>query len=276
MRRLLTFLLALALVAPAATQTAPVAATGTAQPMLFPAPWNPTGDYIEAGQDEPGYRQWIVAAPWRAGQVRLFHDYLTQSGVSFVAPTWQLLRTASDWRRCGADPFEIPPQNEWANIVNTLRYVRDHVVPLVGPVEPVSVFRNSTLNRCAGGAPESVHRSMSAIDFVPLQPIGREAMMRRLCSEHQRQGPRFNAGLGFYAKMRFHVDSWKYRTWGRNDHGHLACPKVVQPTILAAAPAGGIGASETSTAPATVSAAPLLKPRETVSTLPVKDPLAPL
>ena len=67
-----------------------------------------------------------------------------------------------------AKPFEVPPQEEWANIVNTLRYVRDHVVPYVGPVEPVSVFRNAALNRCAGGAPESVHRSMSAIDFVPL------------------------------------------------------------------------------------------------------------
>jgi hypothetical protein len=276
MRSLAFVLFALALATPAPTQPS-VGAAHSAQPMLIPAPWNPVADYVEPGQDEPGYRQWIAAAPWRAGQVRLFHDYLTASGVSYVAPTWQLLRTASDWRRCGAEPFEVPAQDEWANIVNTLRYVRDHVVPAVGPVEPVSVFRNEALNRCAGGAPESVHRSMSAIDFVPLQPIGREAMMRRLCAEHQRQGPRFNAGLGFYAKMRFHVDSWKYRTWGRDDHGHLACPKVVvQPPVLAKAPAGGVGAAETAAAASAVSATPAVKPRETVSTLPVSDPLAPL
>lgn len=276
MRRLFTVLFASALAAPAPAQTAAAVSTGT-QPMLLPAPWKPLADYVEPGQDEPGYRQWIASGPWRLGQVRLFHDYLTASGVSFIAPTWQLLRTASDWRRCGAEPFEIPPQEEWANIVNTLRYVRDHVVPYVGPVEPVSVFRNAALNRCAGGAPESVHRSMSAIDFVPLTPIGREAMIGRLCAEHQRQGPRFNAGLGFYAKMRFHVDSWKYRTWGRDDHGHLACPKVTIPApVIAAAPSGGLGPSADPTATSIVSATPVLKPRESVSALPVKDPLAPL
>lgn len=276
MRSVLILLFAILLAAPATAQLAG-GTVASPTPIFGMNAWNPVADYVEPGQDEPGYRRWITNAPWRAGQVRMFHDYLTASGVSFVAPTWQLLRTASDWRRCGAEPFEIPPQDEWANIVNTLRYVRDYVVPAVGPVEPVSVFRNATLNRCAGGAPESVHRSMSAIDFVPLQPIGREAMMRRLCSEHQRQGPRFNAGLGFYAKMRFHVDSWKYRTWGRDDHGHLACPKVAPPPpTLAAAPAGGIGPSEPAATTTTVSAAPALKPRESVSTLPVKDPLAPL
>jgi hypothetical protein len=277
MRRLLSLLFALAIAAVAPAQVAPAPAVA-AQPMLIPAPWNPIADYVEPGQDEPGYRQWIARNPWRSGQVRLFHDYLTTSGVSYVAPTWQLLRTASDWRRCGAEPFEVPPQDEWANIVNTLRYVRDYVVPAVGPVEPVSVFRNAALNRCAGGAPESVHRSMSAIDFVPLQPIGRGTMIGRLCSEHQRQGPRFNAGLGFYAKMRFHVDSWKYRTWGRNDHGHIACPKVeVKAPVLAAVPVGGSGTAQTpNSASVTVSATPALKPPETVTTLPAKDPLAPL
>jgi hypothetical protein len=269
MRRVLTFLSGLALAAPL-----------PAQPYLVPAPWNPTSDYVEPGQDEPGYRQWIAQAPWRAGQVKAFHDYLTGSGVSYIAPTWQLLRTASDWRKCGAQPFEVPPTDEWANIVNTLRYVRDYVVPVVGPVEPVSVFRNAALNRCAGGAPESVHRSMSAIDFVPLQPIARDVMIRRLCAQHQQQGPRFSAGLGFYTKMRFHVDSWKYRTWGRDDEGHLACPKVeLQPT-LAAAPVGGVGTASTGTATSSSvtpsNAAPSLKPPETVSSLPVKDPLAPL
>lgn len=270
MRRPLTFLSVLVIAAPL-----------PAQPYLLPAPWNPTADYVEPGQDEPGYRQWIGRGPWRAGQVKAFHDYLTASEVSYVAPTWQLLRTASDWRRCGAEPFEIPPAEEWANIVNTLRYVRDYVVPVIGPVEPVSVFRNAALNRCAGGAPESVHKSMSAIDFVPLQPIARDTMIRRLCTEHQRQGSRFNAGLGFYAKMRFHVDSWKYRTWGRNDHGHLACPKIDwRPPVIAAAPVGGAGAADTASSTqassTTASAAPAVKPRETVSTLPVKDPLAPL
>lgn len=266
---LTSFLLA----APSMAQWAPASrppgpSTGS---LALPSAWNPVAGYVEPGQDEPGYRAWIAAGPWRATQVRLFHDYLTASGVSFVAPTWQLLRTASDWRRCGAEPFEIPPAEEWANIVNTLRYVRDHVVPAVGPVEPVSVFRNSALNRCAGGAPESVHKSMSAIDFVPLIPIERNAMIQRLCAEHQRQGPRFNAGLGFYARMRFHVDSWRYRTWGRNDHGHAACPKVQwQPPIVAGSP-GGRAVTSVATTASTAA-----KPPETTTALPSRDPLAPL
>lgn len=247
----------------------------TAAPFL--AQWNPVADYVEPGQDEPGYRAWIALGPWRAGQVRLFHDYLQASGVSYVAPTWQLLRTASDWRRCGAQPFEVPPADEWPNIVNTLRYVRDHVIPAVGPVEPVSVFRNAALNRCAGGAPESVHKSMSAIDFVPLQAMDRNTMIARLCGEHQRQGPRFNAGLGFYAKMRFHVDSWRYRTWGRNDHGHVACPKVEwQPPAIASAPVGGAAPGSLSAGSSALEASAPATPAAVSSIAPAKDPLAPL
>lgn len=292
MRVLSAILCGLTLAAPSSAQWMPAPAPVLPSPPVFAAPWRPTADYIEPGQDEPGYRLWAARGSWRLGQVRQFHDYLTASGVSFVAPTWQLLRTASDWRRCGAEPFEIPPQDEWPNIVNTLRYVRDYVVPAIGAVEPVSVFRNSTLNRCAGGAPESVHQSMSAIDFVPLHAIGRSEMIRRLCAQHQAQGPRFNAGLGFYSKMRFHVDSWRYRTWGRNDNGEVACPKVEwQAPVLASTPVR----SETPTA-TTVPAAPPVSvttipeaiisnppaavpppaPSPIVETLPKADPLAPL
>ena len=248
-----------------------------------PFAWNPTADYIEPGQDEPGYRSWLLRQPWRAGFVQAFHRYLTAAEVAGVAPTWQLLRTASDWRRCGAEPFEVPPAEEWANIVNTLRYVRDYVVPAVGPVEPVSVFRNEVLNRCAGGAPESVHQSMSAIDFVPVRPIDRDSMIRRLCAEHQREGPRYTAGLGFYTKLRFHVDSWKYRTWGRNESGGIACAKVeiAPPPVLASspvtsqgqAPVGGASQSDGMAAPPAISEP---APPPTAASTPVRDPLSPL
>jgi hypothetical protein len=267
MRFLVALLLSLGLAAPSAAQWQPLPAPRP--PLAVPAPspfqplWNPTADYVSAGQDEPGYRSWVLAQPWRSFWVRQFHDYLSVHGVSYVAPTWQLLRTASDWRRCGADPFEVPPAAEWPNIVNTLRYVRDYVVPSIGPVEPVSVFRNSALNRCAGGAPESVHQSMSAIDFVPLRPIDRERLIQRLCAQHQAQGPRFNAGLGFYNRLRFHVDSWRYRTWGRHDNGEAACPRVSPPEptqpVLASVPATNPGPDRTAR-----------------TTEPAKDPLAPL
>ncbi|WP_344708469.1 D-Ala-D-Ala carboxypeptidase family metallohydrolase [Sphingomonas humi] len=279
MRRLLTLMFAFLLAAPIGAQPVATTSAQTGPPMLMPAPWSPISDYVEAGQDEPGYRQWIVSQPWRSAQVRQFHDYLTASGVSYIAPTWQLLRTASDWRKCGAEPFEIPPQEEWANIVNTLRYVRDYVVPAVGPVEPVSVFRNAALNRCAGGAPESVHRSMSAIDFVPLSSIDRDTMIHRLCARHQIEGPRFNAGLGFYARMRFHVDSWKYRTWGVDDSGHLACPKVLPiggVPVLAKAPDTGSPGAGALRGTATAAIPPSAAIRTAGPPAPGADPLAPL
>jgi hypothetical protein len=198
------------------------AGPATAQPASA-ASWQPAADYVTAGQDEPGYRRWIATYPVRAAQVSAFHRYLSDAGVGFVVPTWQLLRTASQWQRCGAQPFEVPPLHEWPNVVQTLRYVRDYVVPAIGPVEPVSAYRNPALNHCAGGARESVHQHLSAIDMVPLYPTSREAMMRRLCSVHYLAGPRYSVGLGFYTKMRFHVDSWKFRTWGSNDRGSIAC-----------------------------------------------------
>ena len=57
-----------------------------------------------------------------------------------IVPTWQLLRTASSWQRCGAQPFEVPPTTEWPHIVQTLRYINDYVVPAVGPVVTSVVY----------------------------------------------------------------------------------------------------------------------------------------
>ena len=134
-----------------------------------------------------------------------------------------MLRTASDWQKCGAQPFEIPPSEDWPNVIQALRYIRDKVIPVIGPVEPVSVYRNPSLNQCAAGAPESAHRFMQAVDLVPLRPVTRDAMMQRLCAAHARSGEGYGVGLGFYVGLRFHVDSRKFRTWGVNDEGTIAC-----------------------------------------------------
>ena len=188
-------------------------------------PWAPTEPYVVVGQDEPGYRNWYLAAPSHAGQVKALHDYLTAYGVAGVVPTWQLLRTASDWYKCSAPAFEVPPTQEWPNLVQTLRYIRDRVIPAVGPVEPVSVYRNPVLNLCAGGAQESAHRFMQAVDMVPLRPITRENLIRTLCMAHADSGSAYGVGLGFYVGLRFHVDSRKFRTWGTDDFGRIACER---------------------------------------------------
>lgn len=198
-----------------------------------PANWNPAAPYITAGQDEPGYRSWYLAGPWRAAQVKSFNDYLASAQVSGIFPTWQLLRTATSWQECGGQPFEVPPPSEWPHMVQTLRYVRDYVIPAVGPVEAVSVYRNPMLNKCAGGAPESAHKLDSAIDMVPLRPIDRVTLMRTLCGAHSQHGAAYNAGLGFYAYLRFHVDSTKYRRWNMDPAVAAECPPLIHPEDIA-------------------------------------------
>jgi hypothetical protein len=248
---------------PAAAQVAaPAAAPGV--PPAAPAVWDPSAGYITAGQDEPGYRSWYLAAPWRAGQVKSFNDYLATYEVSGIVPTWQLLRTATAWKDCGGQPFEVPPSTEWPHMVQTLRYIHDYVIPAVGPVEPVSVYRNPALNQCAGGAPESAHKMDSAIDMVPLRPITREMLMKTLCANHSEHGAAYNAGLGFYAYLRFHVDSIKFRRWNMDPAVAAECPPIVHPEDIATVgqpiqvPAPG----STTVAPGTVSA-PITAARST-------------
>ena len=199
---------------------------GAQPPTWVPGmPWEPIAPYIVIGQDEPGYRNWYLASPAHAGQVKALNDYLVAYGVGGIVPTWQLLRTASDWYKCGAPAFEVPPPEDWPNVVQTLRYIRDQVIPVIGPVEPVSVYRNPFLNQCAAGAPESAHRFMQAVDLVPLRPITRDAMIKALCDVHARSGAPYGVGLGFYVGLRFHIDSRKFRTWGINDEGTIACAR---------------------------------------------------
>lgn len=214
-----------------------------AMPAAAQAPaFNPAAAYVTAGQDEPGYRAWVAGHPARPLYVKAFNTYLVTYGVGGVVPTWQLLRTASHWQRCGAQPFEVPPTAAWPNIVAALRYVGALVEPKVGEVEVVSVYRNPALNACAGGAAESVHMTMGAIDMVPLAPTTREELMTRLCALHLARGERFLVGLGLYKGLRFHIDTRKYREWGmEGERGTFGCAAVLaegpMPYIEPAAPA---------------------------------------
>lgn len=252
-----------------------------ASPSLAQSPaWNPTAAYITAGQDEMGYRSWYIALPARANQVKAFNDYLATYQVAGIVPTWQLFRTATSWQECRGQPFEIPPTSEWPHIVQTLRYVRDYVIPAVGPVEPVSGYRNPTLNICAGGAPESAHKHYSAIDLVPLRPTTRVELMRTLCAVHGRRGLAYEVGLGFYAFLRFHVDTSKYRRWNMDPAVANECPPIVRPLVIASArpPATPADTQPPAAAPTVAPAPPAttdppVQPSD-IATPPV-DPLAP-
>ena len=201
-------------------------------PVLNPyGQWQPNVAYVIVGQDEAGYRAWNNADPRRVARVSALSAYLNTYQVGGIVPTWQLLRTASDWQKCGEQPFEVPPPSYWPNLVQALRFIHEQVVPAVGPVEVVSGYRNPTLNRCAGGAQESAHRYYQAVDMVPLRPTTREMLIRDLCSAHARRGGPYGVGLGFYVGVRFHVDTRKYRSWGAEGPGAEAC-HVEPPRLL--------------------------------------------
>jgi hypothetical protein len=176
--------------------------------------WHPSIAYVLAGQDEAGYRSWVLASAQHAAQVSAFNNYLTTYGVGGVVPTWQLIRTASDWQKCGDQPFEVPPSTHWPNIVAALRYIGAYIEPVIGQVEVVSGYRNPSLNVCARGAATSTHLTGGAIDMVPLTQTTREALMEALCRIQLADGGWNNIGLGFYKGVRFHIDARKTREWG--------------------------------------------------------------
>ena len=196
---------------------------------IAPALPDPASDYIEIGQDRAGYDAWIAGnAPLQA-EIDAYFAYLDGAGVGTIVPKWQLLRTASDWRKCAQPAFEVPPRTLWPGMVNSLRYVEEAVVPAIGEVEVVSSYRNPYLNSCAGGSARSVHRSNIALDVVPRYPFARGELMNRLCTMHARYGRRYDAGFGFYVGLRFHVDTWKYRIWGvTGEEGGRQCAIALQ------------------------------------------------
>jgi hypothetical protein len=175
---------------------------------------------LAPGQSEADYEAWLAGDPRRRAEVAAFSAQLAAQGLADVVPVWQLIRTSSSWRQCAAQRFEVAPRDKWAHIADTLRFVRDEVVPVIGPVEALSGYRNEALNACSDGAPQSAHRLFFAIDLTPVNPaITRAAMIRSICAAHVRDGRAYENGLGFYTGRRFHVDSNGYRQWGPDGRG---------------------------------------------------------
>jgi hypothetical protein len=174
------------------------------------------------GQAHADYLAWLAKSPAAQAQVLSFKQFLGTQKVDEVVPTWQLLRTASMWRECDGPRFEVAPFTEWQHIAATLRFVRAHVVPVIGEVEAVSGYRNDRLNSCAKGAPESAHRHFYAIDLMPLRDLTRVGLIRSICAIHQFRGRDYDIGLGFYTGLRFHLDSKGFRRWGPDGKGETS------------------------------------------------------
>jgi uncharacterized protein YcbK (DUF882 family) len=171
---------------------------------------------LSAQADERDLRRF---AAWAGDhETGAFRQMLVQARLYGVVPIHQLLRSASDWRKCRAEPFAVPPASQWPAVRSTVALLK--VLGEQGVLreyEVVSAYRDGPLNRCAGGVPGSAHLRAFAVDLL-LAP-GADAT--RLCQFWLRHGQAWNMGLGRYPSGRIHIDTAGYRTWG----GATFCPR---------------------------------------------------
>jgi hypothetical protein len=168
---------------------------------------------------DSGFARWVNASATRRAAVASFVAYLKKEHVDGIVATDELFLNATHWRGCGTGaPWSVAERELWPHVVGTLRFVRDEVKPVLGPVDVVSAYRDATLNACSGGAPKSAHRNFYALDLVPKKKMSRAALIKRICLVHARFGAHYHVGLGFYDGLRFHVDTQSYRLWGSDFH----------------------------------------------------------
>jgi hypothetical protein len=204
--------------APGAAASGPDRVSAQGQAAMRVAAPTPGSEHAK-GQTHADYLAWLAKNPAARAQVLSFRQFLAMNDVDEVIPTWQLVRTASMWRDCSGPRFEVAPFAEWQHIAATLKFVRNHVQPVIGRVEAVSGYRNGELNSCSGGAPASAHRHFYALDLVPAEPLDRDRMIKGVCAIHGFRGEEYGIGLGFYSGLRFHVDSKGFRKWGADGKG---------------------------------------------------------
>jgi hypothetical protein len=161
----------------------------------------------EEVRDTAMFHHWVDS---HAAQVQAFENFLRQEQLQDVVPIHQLLRSASMWSECKAQPFQVPPPLQWDEVRGVLQLLRElRRAQVLGPFSVVSAYRDESLNRCAGGSRRSSHMRF-AVDLLPLAPGDDQ----KLCAFWRREGQRWNMGLSRYPSGRIHVDRTGWRTWG--------------------------------------------------------------
>lgn len=121
----------------------------------------PAPDKVEPAS----YRQWLGQGDNYA-RVREYEQYLARNQVAHIIPSFELLRTARDWQKCGRSEYAVPNRELWGNSLSTLRVFKYLIsAKILTDFEVTSVYRDLPLNECAGGASSSRHLFNSAIDF---------------------------------------------------------------------------------------------------------------
>ena len=167
------------------------------------------------------YRSWMMLGDNQT-RVREYERFLEQNNVGNIIPSFELLRSARDWQKCGRSEYMVPSSELWRNQLPTLKVFKYLVATKVlTDFTVTSVYRDLPLNQCAGGAGSSRHLFNSAIDFRigPEYPRGDDyAMIEnqkfKLCQFWMNHGQSLNMGLGLYASGQIHIDTQGYRTWG--------------------------------------------------------------
>jgi hypothetical protein len=180
--------------------------------------------HVNELDEEAAFKTWLNEQPMRASEFAALTTFLKREGVDDVVPVWTLARgDANRLTKCKGAGFILPPRAQWPNIVPALKIVRTHVMPAVGQVEIVSVYRSPELNVCAGGAEQSRHLTFAALDLIAPQQPDNKSLFQTLCAAWQRAGPQSGWGFGAYfdpdrptanAQARFHVDGTGWRSWG--------------------------------------------------------------
>lgn len=181
------------------------------------------GDTYNSSGSQIDFKSWLNSSHYRSQQVASYQRYLAaQVGAQNVPPLDQLLTTARSWDKCGYEPYQLPPQELWSNIVPTLRlysHLKSQGI-LPSSTEIRSVYRSPGLNDCAGGASASKHMTAGAIDiWVPEYDFDEWRLSRMqdaLCQYWQYQGESHDFGLGLYSTGAIHLDTQGYRKWGFN------------------------------------------------------------
>ncbi len=200
-------------------QPQPAAANGAPAPSSAAPTSASSAGATAMATPPPSYLAWLAKGD-NARNVAAFERELAARDIADIVPTFEILRTAIDWQRCGAEEYELPDAKTWPGAFASLSVIKNELVPVVGPVEIVSGYRHASLNSCAGGAPSSVHRQFGAFDAFVTGPETRDEMIARLCTWHHQRGPALQAGLGIYQGKKFHIDAGLkgYRTWGSDYH----------------------------------------------------------
>lgn len=178
--------------------------------------------------NDADFKDWLASHSYQQSEVLAYQNYL-QSQLGSIPPMEQLITSARDARRCGFEPYEVPPASLWQNIVPTLQMLQQLQKQGYLPYSTVirSVYRNPVLNDCAGGAGESKHMTNGAIDiWVPENEANKwaiESTFDGLCQFWQSNGQAYSFGLGLYPTGSVHLDTQGFRKWGAS-HSSSSSP----------------------------------------------------